>query len=59
MTNISLIHLNEESDGDINKTFITYAQQQFKVGFLDHFYYITFFRNQSNLKDQNPFNCLK
>ena len=25
MTNISLIHLNEESDGDINKTFITYA----------------------------------
>ena len=27
VTNISLAHLNQESDGDINKTFITFAQQ--------------------------------
>ena len=48
--NIYLIHLNEESDGHINKTFITCVEQYLTS---DHVVYFTFFRNQSNLKDQN------
>ena len=58
MTNITLIHLNEESDGAINKTFITCGEQYIKTlqfGFFLIYYvvYITFYWNQTSLKDQN------
>ena len=53
LTNITLVHLNKESDGSINKTFITCAEQYIRYDNRDFIIYISFYWNQSNLKDQN------
>ena len=50
-TNISLAHLNLESDGDINKTFITYSQQYIKHDNRNYVINIIFFMSQDNLKE--------
>ena len=51
LTNISLAHLNLESDGDINKTFITYSQQYIKYKERNYIINIIFFINQDNLRE--------
>ena len=43
ITNISFGHLNQESDGYINKTFITCAQQYIKYDYREFFFNIIFF----------------
>ena len=43
ITNISFIHLNEESNGNINKTFITCAEQSIRGYKTNYIFYITFF----------------
>ena len=51
LTNISLAHLNLESDGNINKTFITYSQQYIKHANRTYIINIIFFISQNDLKE--------
>ena len=53
VTNISFAHLNQESEGDINKTFISYAQQYIREDNREYIFNIIFFWNQTNLKDED------
>jgi len=50
LTNISLAHLNVESDGSINKTFISYSQQYIKHQSRYFIINIIFFIGQIDLK---------
>ena len=43
VTNISFAHLNQESEGDINKTFISYAQQYIREDNREYIFNIIFF----------------
>ena len=51
LTNISLAHLNVESDGNINKTFISYSQQYIKHKNKYYMIDIIFFVGQADLKE--------
>ena len=58
LTNISLAHLNVESDGSINKTFITYSQQYIKHENRYFIINIIFFIGQIDLKEgDNDYSC--
>ena len=50
-TNISFGHLNQESDGEINKTFISYGQQYIKYDNRYFIIHIVFYYNQTEIKD--------
>ena len=52
-TNISFAHLNQESDGAINKTLITCAQQYFKQDDREFIFNTIFFWDQKKLKDED------
>ena len=51
LTNISLAHLNVESDGNINKTFISYSQQYIKHNNRNYIINLIFFVSQIDLKE--------
>ena len=53
MANISFAHLNVESDGRINKTFITYSQQCIEYNNRYFIINIFFYYNQANLRDKD------
>ena len=53
VTNISFAHLNQENDGDINKTFITYSQQYIKYDNRNFIINIIFYLNQIDLREGN------
>ena len=53
LTNISFGHLNLESDGEINKTYVTYAQQFIKYNNRFFMLNIVFYYNQTNIKDSD------